>query len=424
MLNLKYGNSQTEIDSEKLKSVLTDYFNTLGNPGKILIIPPDITRFHSRAGEITCIAVEYFREAVTDILPALGTHTAMTDKELDKMFPGIDKKLFRVHNWKNDLYTLGIVPQEYVSKVTEGKINSPWPAQVNRLLVEGNYDLIFSIGQVVPHEVIGMANYNKNIFVGTGGKQGIDLSHFIGAVCGMESIMGKADNPVRAVMEYASVNFAKDLPVHYIQTVVGFDEIKGTVMRGIFAGDDIECFYKAAELASQVNITWLEKPLEKAVVYLDPEEFRSTWLGNKSIYRTRCAMADGGELIVLGPGVKEFGEDPVIDSLIRKYGYRKTPQVMKFIEENEDLRNSLGVAAHLIHGSSEGRFRITYCPGRLSKEEIESAGYEYCDLSQIMKRYNPEELSEGYNSVNGEKIYFINNPALGLWSVQQQGSKE
>jgi hypothetical protein len=88
----------------------------------------------------------------------------------------------------------------------------------------------------------------------------------------------------------------------------------------------------------------------------------STWLGNKAVYRTRMAMADGGELIILAPGVKEFGEDHEIDRLIRKYGYRGTPATLAAVKANEELRNNLSAAAHLIHGSSEGRFNSPTAP--------------------------------------------------------------
>jgi hypothetical protein len=169
----------------------------------------------------------------------------------------------------------------------------------------------------------------------------------------------------------------------------------------------------------------LEKPLKKAVVYLDPSEFRSTWLGNKSIYRTRMAMADNGELIVLAPGLKEFGEDKEIDRLIRKYGYRGTPATLKFLKDNEELKNNLSAAAHLIHGSSEGRFSITYCPGHLTRQEIESVNFLYSDLQEMTKKYFPASLKDGYNTMpDGEEIFFISNPALGLWtSAERLNSK-
>ncbi len=413
---LYYSKKTNEISSDELKNIIFEILGNISEKKKILIIPPDFTRYHSRAGEITEYAYQFYGDKITDILPALGTHFPMKENEIKKMFGEIPLNLFREHDWRNDVVNVGEVPAEFVEKVSEGKINRPFPVQINKLLIEGNYDLILSIGQVVPHEVVGMANYNKNIFVGTGGAEGINNSHFLGAVYGMERIMGKADTPVRAVLNYGSDNFTNDLPIVYIQTVLSQGDDGGMKLNGVFSGDDAECFYEASKLSLKVNFKVLEKPLKKVVVYLDPEEFKSTWLGNKSIYRTRMAIADDGELIVLAPGLKEFGEDKEIDRLIRKYGYTTTPEVLEAVENNDDLKNNLSAAAHLIHGSSENRFKITYCPGSLSKEEIESVNFNYANLDEMIEKYNPDKLDEGYNVMpDGEEIFFISNPAIGLW---------
>ena len=338
------------------------------------------------------------------------------------MYGKTPRSLFRVHNWRSDLTTLGMVPSDFVKKVSEKRVDYEWPAQVNKLLVEGKFDLILSVGQVVPHEVIGMANYNKNIFVGTGGSDGINKSHFLGAAYGMERIMGRADTPVRKVLNYASEHFGKKLPpIVYIHSVISKDcDSNKLNLCGLFIGDDIDCFNKAAELSLEVNFNMLNKPLKKVVVYLDPAEFKSTWLGNKSVYRTRMAIDDGGELIVLAPGLKEFGEDKEIDRLIRKYGYVNTPKILELVEKNDDLKNNLSAAAHLIHGSSENRFEITYCPGHVSQKEIESVNFAYADLGQMMKKYNPAQLKDGMNTVDGEEIFYISNPALGLWADREK----
>jgi len=232
-------------------------------------------------------------------------------------------------------------------------------------------------------------------------------------------MMGRADTPVRKVLNYASENFAKQLPIVYVLTVV--EAVEGEqITRGLFIGDDVECFNLAAELSLKVNFQMLDKPLSKVVVYLDPAEFKSTWLGNKSIYRTRMAMADDGELVVLAPGLAEFGEDPEIDRLIRKYGYIGTDRVLELVKTSDDLKANLSAAAHLIHGSSEGRFKIIYCPGKLTKEEIESVNFRYADLGEMMKKYNPEKLKDGFNTVDGEDIYYISNPGMGLWSFKDR----
>ena len=415
------GDENLTLTHDELRKAINSTLEKLGTKKKVLALPPDFTRFHSQAGILTKFVYDYYKESLVDVLPALGTHVAMTNAEISNMYNGVPKDLFRVHNWRNDLVTLGEVPSEFVSEVSEGKVKYSWPAQVNKLLVNGGHDLIISIGQVVPHEVVGMANYNKNIFVGTGGKDGINKSHFLGAAYGMERMMGRADTPVRKVLNYASNNFANHLPIIYILTVVAKDSNGKLGVKGLFIGDDFDTFKLAAELSLKVNFEMLDKPLKKVVVYLDPSEFKSTWLGNKSIYRTRMAIDDGGELIVLAPALKEFGEDKTIDSLIRKYGYVTTPEVLDFVDKNDELKNNLSAAAHLIHGSSENRFTITYCPGHLTKEEIEKVNFKYADLDQMMKKYNPEKLKDGFNTLpDGEEIFYISNPALGLWAYKEK----
>jgi nickel-dependent lactate racemase len=350
----------------------------------------------------------------------LGTHKAMSAEQITGMFGNVPSGLFRAHKWRDDVETIGVVPREFIYEQSEGKLDYEWPAQVNRLISQGGFDLILSIGQVVPHEVIGMANYNKNILVGTGGPDSINRSHYLGAVYGMERIMGRADNPVRRVLNYAASHFLTDLPIVYVLTVVGRNTSGATVVRGLFIGDDSECFHAAAELSFRVNFTLMPKPIRKAAVYLDPHEFHSTWLGNKAIYRTRMAMADGGELIILAPGVRGFGEDVRIDKLIRKYGYHGTEATVTMVKEHADLAADLSAAAHLIHGSSEGRFRVTWCPGHLTREEVQGAGFEYAELSQMMQLYDPAKLPQGWNRVAGEEIYFIENPGLGLWASRDR----
>jgi nickel-dependent lactate racemase len=421
MIYFKSGSENTVLNSIDLEAGINSALGKLGERKKVLVVPPDCTRFHSRAGELTSYIYRYYKNNLKDILPALGTHSPMNDAQIDDMFKGVPKSLFRVHDWRNDVVTVGTVPGEFVSGITGGALNYSWPAQLNKLVFNGGHDLILSVGQVVPHEVIGMANYNKNLFVGTGGPEGINKSHFIGAVYGMEKIMGKANNPVRSLLNYASDNFIKQLPVVYIHTVIGRDEEGKLVVRGLFIGDDEDVFRLAADLSLKVNFNVLENPLKKVVVYLDPAEFKSTWLGNKSIYRTRMAMADDGELIVLAPGLKEFGEDQEIDRLIRKYGYRGTPDTLQSLKGNEELNRNLSAAAHLIHGSSEGRFSITYCPGYLTRKEIESVNFKYSDLAEMLKRYNPEKMKEGLNRMgDGDEVYYISNPALGLWTSRQR----
>ncbi len=408
------GLSDEELYSALDKS-LSDFRENLK---KILIIPPDYTRFHSGAGKITAYIYKTLKDTCQiDILPALGTHFAMTKEECDDFFMGeVPYEALIVHDWKNDVIKLGEVPAEFVSEVSEGLVNNAIDVEVNKVLMDPSYDLILSIGQVVPHEVVGMANRNKNLFVGIGGNSMINNSHMLGAFYGMERIMGKDHSPVRKVFDYAEEHFLKDIPLVYILTVNTATE-RTIHMHGLYIGRDRKYFEMAVAKSQEKNLNFVDKAFKKVVVFLDPSEFKSTWLGNKAIYRTRMAIADGGELIVLAPGVRQFGEDPSIDTLIRKYGYAGRLNVLEYVKDNEDLANNLSAAAHLIHGSSDDRFSITYCTKHLTEDEVRGAKFNYMPYDEAVKLYNPEMLVDGYNTLeNGEEIYYISNPALGLWA--------
>lgn len=407
------------IDDGELHQALEQSIKRQGKELKrVLLLPPDFTRSHSGAGKITAMYYEMLKDVCkVEIMPALGTHEPMSEQECSEMFgEGVPKECILGHNWRTDVIKIGEVPGEYVCSISEGLVRNPIDVEVNKRLLDKSYDLIISIGQVVPHEVVGMANYSKNIFVGCGGSSMINQSHMLGAFYGMERIMGRDGSPVRKVFDYAEENFLKDIPVMYVLTVTTAKEGKVSI-HGLFIGRQRKIFEEAVKLSQEKNLTFVDMPLKKVVVFLDEKEFKSTWLGNKAIYRTRMAIADGGELIILAPGIRKFGEDDKNDKLIRKYGYVGRKKVLELCNENEDLRNNLSVAAHLIHGSSDDRFSITYAVKKLAREEIERVNFNYMPLKEAYKKYNPDTLKDGVNVLeDGDEIFYISNPALGLWA--------
>jgi nickel-dependent lactate racemase len=409
--------SETGIKNDALRKALEQSLAGK-NLKKVLLLPPDYTRMYSGAGRITAIYYDLLKDTCgVDILPALGTHEAMTREECLAFFSeGVPFEKIIVHNWRKDVVKLGEVPAEFVSSVSEGLVSTKIDVEVNRLIVDKSYDLIISIGQVVPHEVVGMANYSKNIFVGCGGSSMINSSHMLGAFYGMERVMGRDFSPVRRVFDYAQEKFLADVPLLYVLTVTT-NKGDETFIHGLFIGNQRELFEQAVKMSREKNLTCVGPPLKKVVVYLDEREFKSTWLGNKAIYRTRMAMAQGGDLIILAPGVRKFGEDEANDALIRKYGYVGRVKVLELVKENKDLQENLSVAAHLIHGSSDGRFHITYCTEKLSEQEVRGASFNYMPYCKAIELYNPKILKDGFNTLpDGEEIFYISNPALGLWT--------
>ena len=189
-------------------------------------------------------------------------------------------------------------------------------------------------------------------------------------------------------------------------------------LNGLYIGESRAPFEKACELAQELNIVHVERRAKKVVTYLDPEELKTTWVGNKGVYRTRMIVADGGDLIILAPGVRAFGENEEMDAMTRKFGYKGRDYILDLFNKGAFGDDKIMSAAHLIQGSSDGRFTITYCtkPELMSKEEIESVGYQWADYNEVSKRYDPHTLKEGWNTMpDGEEIYFVGTPALGLW---------
>ena len=391
----------------------------------MLLLPPDISRLNSYAGPITCLVWNMLHRwgVQVEVMPALGTHVPMSDTEIREMYPEIPTECFLVHNWKRDVRSIGTIPAKFVSDISEGYYEKPVEVQVNRRLLDGTYDLICSIGQVVPHEVVGMANYTKNILVGCGGSSIINQSHYIGALYGMERMMGRDHSPVHRLFDYAQEHFLQNVPLLFALTVTTVEE-EGVRLQCLSIGDQRDAFEKAIAVSQEKNLTFLDRPLQKVVVYLDEKEFKTTWIGNKAIYRTRMAIADGGELLIIAPGLRGCGEDPENDRLIRKYGYVGRDRICKQVEENRDLQESLSVAAHIIHSSSEGRFTITYAPGHMTQEEIEGISYRYMPLSQALAQYDPQKLAPGFNLVDGEEVFVVKNPAVGLWATAERFGRE
>jgi nickel-dependent lactate racemase len=389
---------------------------------RVLLLPPDLTRAHSGAGEVTewiyqeIIARE--PKAHVRVIPTLGQHVPHTLAENKRMFGGIPNQVILQHDWREGVSHVGTIPATLVKETTGGVADWPIPVDLNSTLIDDQWDLIVNIGHVVPHEVLGFANHNKNYFIGLGGKETICASHIAAAVYGIENNLGCLVTPLRACFNHAEETMLAHLSDVYFQIVMQRDGSNRLVTSGLYIGDDLDTYLQAARRSREQNIAVFEKPIKKIVAVMQADEFRATWVANKAVYRTRMAIADGGELVVLAPGVERFGEQPEVDALIRKYGYKGTERTLRLYKTEADMKAVPHGVAHLIHGSSEGRFTITYAPGHLTRDEIESVGYKYADLGEMQKCYNPARMKEGWNTMpGGEEVFYISTPSAGLWST-------
>jgi len=389
------------------------------SPKRVLLLPPDITRMHSGCGRLTELLYQHFAgEAEVHVIPTLGQHVPHTPDENRRMFGSIPEERIHAHPWRDGCVQVGEVSADFVRRSCDGLAGWPIPIWLNRMLMEEPWDLVINVGHVVPHEVLGFANHNKNYFIGVAGKDTICSSHMMAATCGIENNLGNLITPVRACFNKAEDDYLAHLPDLYVQVVMARNAENRLVHTGLFVGDDLETYLEAARLSREQNITVFDEPVGKIVCVMQEDEFVSTWVANKAIYRTRMAMADGGELVIIAPGLKRFGEQPEVDKLIRKYGYCGTPRVMQSYRKNADMQDLAHATAHLIHGSSEDRFSITYAPGHLTREEVEQVNFRYADLASTLERYRPDTLREGWNERDGERFFFIPTPSAGLWATR------
>jgi len=387
---------------------------------KVLLLPPDYSRVFSGVGSIAAECLRMLRKmgCMVDMMPALGTHEPMSKEEILEMFEGeIIPGDVIAHDWRNDIVQIGEVPDSYVKTISKGLQNTAIPVEINNRLLDPTYDLILSLGQVVPHEVAGMANYSKNILVGCGGYSMISRTHLLGAAWGIRRVLGTEDSPVRAVFDYAQAHFLADLPLVYVMTVSAPYEGESRI-RGLFIGNSRELFAKAAAQSAVLNITRVKKPVHKIVAFMEGKEYKTAWVGNKAIYRTCMALENGGELIIIAPGVRRFGEDLKNDALIRRYGYHGTAHTLALMEKEPELAANTSVVAHLIHGSTDGQFTVTYATDRLSEVELQCVGYSHMPHAEAVKRYVPAKKEDGYyQTQDGEAYLFIAHPSMGLWTA-------
>jgi nickel-dependent lactate racemase len=409
--------------AELMRQTVAEARRRIGaHPKRVLLLPPDLTRAHSGVGRLTEMLYQQLAaEADVHVIPTLGQHVPHTPAENRRMFGSIPNERIHAHDWRGGCVRVGEVSAEFVRHACGGVADWPIPVFLNRMLIEEPWDWIINVGHVVPHEVLGFANHNKNYFIGLGGKDSICAAHMLAATCGIENNLGNLVTPTRACFNKAEDEFLGRLSDLYVQVVMARNERNELVHTGLFVGDDLETYLQAARQSREQNITLFEEPVNKIVCVMQADEFVSTWVANKAIYRTRMALADGGELIVIAPGLKRFGEQPEVDQFIRKYGYCGTPRVAAGYRANADMRDLGHATAHLIHGSSEGRFTITYAPGHLTSAEIEGVHFRYADLAATLARYRPDHLKEGWSTTaDGERFFFIPTPSAGLWATREK----
>src|SRR6266550_8865879 len=367
------GNGAPEYDLSpgELRAILDQALSHVAPGARVLTIIPDKTR-DDNTDLLFPFAAEILAErqiAQLDALVAQGTHVPMTDEEKRSKIggdsvPGLGHIYDHQWNVPEELVTIGELSAERVTELTGGLITDAVSVNLNRRLGPGVYDTIIIFSATVPHEVAGFAGGAKYLFPGVAGPDLTHATHWLGALAGIENVIGRVETPTRHMIEAAADFVAAQILT--LNSVITREEDNRLRTHALFAGDFRDAFRRAAEVSRQVHIKYTGQKYQRVVALLD-EHYDELWVGGKASYKLGAIIEEGGELIIYAPHLRSISETH--GRLIEKYGYAPLETVREMVAYSDELRANLCIAAHLAHvsyGSSrnaEGhiipRYRIT-----------------------------------------------------------------
>ena len=297
----------------------------------MLLLPPDITRAHSAAGWLTEVLYNLLcDEAEVHVIPTLGQHVPHTPEENRRMFGAIPEERIHAHDWRGGCVPLGEIPADYVRQTTRGEADWPIPIHLNRSLDRG------AVGPDHQRRARRAARgarvrQSQQELFHRPWRQGDDLR-----VAHRRRLLRHREQPghagharPRLLQQGRRANSSAVCPTFTSRSSwPAATRVSWCTPASTWA-TTWRPIWRPRRQSREQNITVLDEPIQKIVCVMQGDEFFSTWVANKAIYRTRMALADGGELLVIAPGLKRFGEQPEVDALIRKYGYCGTPKVME-----------------------------------------------------------------------------------------------
>ena len=350
------GSAASDLSQPDLIAIVEEALRPIQSGQRVLAVIPDKTR-DDNTDLLFPAAAKFLKQqgvACFDALVAQGTHPPMTESQKEQKIgcaPGSFGNVFD-HDWDKpeELSLLGELPEVLVSRLTDGLITNSVPVTINKLLAHGVYDIILVFGATVPHEVAGFAGGAKYFFPGVAGPELTHNTHWLGALAGIENIIGNVETPTRSLIEAAAGLLPQE--IISLNSVVAREEDGRLRSYALFAGDIREAFRSAAAVSSQVHIKYTGRKYRRVVALLDPH-YDELWVGGKASYKLGAIIEDGGELIIYAPHLTKISETH--GALIEKYGYAPLESVRDMLGVSQELRENLCIAAHLAHVAYAGR---------------------------------------------------------------------
>jgi nickel-dependent lactate racemase len=384
---------------------------------RVLLIIPDNTRTAPIGAMFKALFTQLGGVAKKiDVMIALGTHPAMTDDEINARVEITAEERastyraveFINHEWNRHdaLQHLGYISADEISSLSGGLFAIDVPVHINRRVFD--YDGLIIIGPVFPHEVVGFSGGNKYLFPGIGGPEVLHFFHWLGAVVTNPMIIGNKWTAVRRVVDRAAAMVMVPKTC-FCMVVTGEGELAG-----LFAGTPESAWDRASELSRQLHITYQERPF-RTVVSCAPDMYDELWVGGKAMYKLEPVVADGGELILYAPHIRELSA--AHGAIIERVGYHCRDYFLK--QWDRFSHEPWGVLAHLTHlygigtyddqtGIETPRIRVTLATG-LSESICRKINLGYRDWRTVNLADFANREAEGVLVVPraGERLYHL-----------------
>jgi len=396
--------------------------------GKVGLLIPERLRLQLGTASAVMAAYDAFiaRGRQVELLVAATPGEAQSPAVIAALLPGVPAELIFCHAWRDAGISLGEVPRDVVAAHCGGMVDSPLPITLNAALCDGRYDGLLNLELVLPHAQLGFTGPPQNLVWGHAGLATHQAAADLAARTGWENNLANLVPPLRQCLawgakELLNGGLIKLPPIAHLAIVCGDDSHRRRAPLALYAGPDDECYLLAALLARKQNVAALDEPLPRVVALLSGDQFDTLWSAVEVVSCLRMALNAGGELLLIAPGLIELSSDAATAALVARHGYAGAAELAAAARREPELAAEAVAAAHLRQGSTEGRFWITVATDGLDAETLRRANLKHVELSEAYLRYRPAHRRGGWNTTDdGEKFYYVPNPAEGLWSTKQR----
>jgi lactate racemase len=387
---------------------------------RVLVIIPDGTRTMPMPLMFGLLQAEIATNAAKcDYLVALGTHAHMDDAHLSRMFGRSvvngtceGAQIFN-HRWDipETFADIGVIDEADVARISRGVLSESIRIQINRLLFD--YDQVLICGPVFPHEVVGFSGGNKYLFPGVSTGEMIHQTHWLGALLGSFNIIGTGTTPVRELIDLAAAKVS--VPVSCFALV-----LKGSEIAGIYFGSARDAWKLAAAHSSETHIQWVDRPFQRVLAII-PEMYPDLWTGAKGMYKSDPAIADGGEVILYAPHIKQASQ--IHGDFLNQIGYHCAEYFLKQPKRFAEIPR--GILAHSIHLYGQGtydsatgvetpRIRVTLATS-IPESHCRELNLGYLDYRSVNLEHWKHREDEGIKLIPhaGEILFRLKDSANG-----------